>query len=274
MRLGSVRPTHVASYIDEMSHTFAPATVCGDVDVLFEIFKTAKREELVDGNPAEGAERPKIMRQRWRILEPVEVARIGKAFTDQQARAAFWTLVITGLRRSELQALRWRDIDLIENVLRVRDSKTDDGVRSIAIPPGLSEQLWQWRRVSNYRGEGERAFCNQKTGGEYREEHFSEAFAAARHTAGITDYVRPFHDLRHTAITNDAASGASPIAVMSKAGHASMGTTKRYLHLAGVVFHDEAAALERRLGLSTELSTDLTSSESTSDDLNGLNKRL
>jgi hypothetical protein len=34
---------------------------------------------------------------------------------------------------------------------------------------------------------------------------------------------------------------------MAKAGHANMSTTQRYLHLAGVVFHDEAAALEKRL---------------------------
>ncbi len=34
---------------------------------------------------------------------------------------------------------------------------------------------------------------------------------------------------------------------MTKAGHANMATTKRYLRLAGVVFRDEAAALERRL---------------------------
>jgi hypothetical protein len=34
---------------------------------------------------------------------------------------------------------------------------------------------------------------------------------------------------------------------MAKAGHSSMATTKRYLHLAGTVFSDEAEALERRL---------------------------
>jgi hypothetical protein len=39
---------------------------------------------------------------------------------------------------------------------------------------------------------------------------------------------------------------------MTRAGHRSMQTTKGYLHLAGVVFRDEAAALERRmLGSST-----------------------
>lgn len=63
-----------------------------------------------------------------------------------------------------------------------------------------------------------------------------------------------------------AAAGASPIAVMTTAGHASMQATKRYLHLAGTVFPNEAAALERRLGLSTELSTDLSEPQRISDD--------
>lgn len=42
---------------------------------------------------------------------------------------------------------------------------------------------------------------------------------------------------------------------MAKRGYTDMATTKRHLHLAGVVFRDEADALERRLGLSTEPST-------------------
>lgn len=74
-------------------------------------------------------------------------------------------------------------------------------------------------------------------------EQFRKALAAA----GITDYARPHHDMRHTALTNLAATGASPIAVMATAGHRSMSTTNRYRHLAGVVFRNEADALERRL---------------------------
>jgi hypothetical protein len=58
---------------------------------------------------------------------------------------------------------------------------------------------------------------------------------------------------------------------MSKAGHANMATTKRYLHLAGVVFRDEADALERRLGLSTEPSTRPSAPEPTSDEVAALN---
>ena len=68
-------------------------------------------------------------------------------------------------------------------------------------------------------------------------------------------------DARHGALTNLAASGASPIAVMSTAGHRSMATTKTYLHVAGVVFRDEAALERRMLGgdeVSTGVSPDLT----------------
>ena len=46
---------------------------------------------------------------------------------------------------------------------------------------------------------------------------------------------------------NGAAGGETPIALMTRAGHRSMDTTKIYLRLAGVVFRDEANALEEQL---------------------------
>ena len=80
--------------------------------------------------------------------------------------------------------------------------------------------------------------------------------------------MRPFHDLRHTAITLDTASGASEIAVMTKAGHSSFVTTRTYLYLTGTVFRDEAERMERMAlgGSSTELSTDMSEPQRMSDD--------
>ena len=63
---------------------------------------------------------------------------------------------------------------------------------------------------------------------------------AALERAGITDYVRPFHDGRHSAITNDAAAGNSGLAVMRRAGHSDFRVTQMYLDLAGVEFAEEA----------------------------------
>jgi integrase len=60
-----------------------------------------------------------------------------------------------------------------------------------------------------------------------------------RSRAGVEGHVRPFHDLRHTAITNDAASGNSPMAIVKRAGHSNFKTTQGYIDLAGEMFREE-----------------------------------
>ena len=227
------------------------------------------RAELVESNPAEGAERPKAAPRRWRILEPTEVARVAKAFTDEQDQAVFLVLVLTGVRRSELQALRWRDVDLLEGVLRVRASKSEAGERSIALSPALREVLADRFMRTPFQGSDELVFCHPERGTVYRAEIIREALRAALAAAGVDADLRPFHDLRHASLTNGAAAGESPIALMTRAGHSNMATTKRYLHLAGTVFQDEAQRLEDRLlgsRLSTHPSTHLSAPEPTSSD--------
>ncbi|MBD0347631.1 MAG: site-specific integrase [Thermoleophilia bacterium] len=102
------------------------------------------------------------------------------------------------------------------------------------------------RRRSAFQGDDELVFCHPARGTIYRAEAFTEALSTALAAAGVEANLRAFHDLRHSAITHDAASGSSAIAVMAKAGHRNMATTETYLHLAGVVFRDEAERLTRR----------------------------
>ena len=247
MALGTVRPRHVAEHVAASLDCYAAKTVTLDLNVLHDVFKVAVREELVESNPVSNVERPKVRARRWRLLEPAEVRRVLKAFTDERARTVFLTLYLTGIRRFELRALRWADVDLVESVLRVRDSKSDEGIRSIALSPTLAEALWQHRRGSAYQGDDDYVFAHPRRGSPLDADWYKGEFRAALTVAKVDGNVRAFHDARHAAITNDAASGASPIAVMAKAGHRSMSTTNTYLHLAGVVFREEAAALERRL---------------------------
>jgi hypothetical protein len=66
----------------------------------------------------------------------------------------------------------------------------------------------------------------------------------------VSGYVRPFHDGRHTSITNAAAAGVSPAALMARAGHSDFATTQLYIDLAGETFREERAA--RRAALRRE----------------------
>jgi integrase len=246
-RLAGIRPRDVAEHVRIALADFSPTTVNLNLSVLHDVLKTARREELVDSNAAEGVDRPKVERKRWRILQPVEVQRVAQAFTDNRARLAFLTLMLTGVRRFELQALRWCDVDLIRNVLRVRESKSEEGERSIALSPTLAEALWQHRRSSKFNGDDELVFGHPRRGSKLKCEWYADEFRAALKAAGITDYVRPFHDARHASLTNGAAAGEKPLELMARAGHRSMATTNQYVHLAGVTFPEAAAALESRL---------------------------
>jgi integrase len=192
MRLAEIRPRHVAAYVTTATaEGLAPATIARILAVLHALFKTAVREELIDSNPAAAVERPKILPRRWRILEPEEVRRVAQAFTDEQAAAVFMTLILTGIRRSELQALRWGDVDLLEGVLRVRRSKSEAGERAIALSPALRVVLSEHYRRTAFKGDGELVFCHPTHGGRYNAEAFGEALRAALAAAGVEGHSAP-----------------------------------------------------------------------------------
>jgi integrase len=247
MPLGAIRPRDVVAYSRDALDEFSAKTVQLHLNVLHDVFKTAVAEELIQSNPVSGIERPRAVRRRWRILTPREVPRVSKAFSDDRARRVFLTLALTGLRRSELVGLRWRHVNLVEGTLRVEQSKSEEGERSIALPRTLVDELVAHFAGSRYRADEDYVFGHPEKGSKLEAHWYHDVFQEALTEAGVEGHVRTFHDMRHTALTNLAATGASPIAVMSTAGHRSMQTTKGYLHLAGVVFRDDADALERRL---------------------------
>ena len=215
-RLDGIRPRDVTAFVTDAittPHGKHERPLSGKyvnllVNVAFSIFKNAIGEELVTSNPVASVQRPKVERKRWRILEPHEVPRVHKAFSDDRARRVFLTLAITGLRRSELVRLTWRHVNLVEGTLRVCRA--------------LAEQFTS----SAYRSYDDYVFCHPQRGSKLEAKWYHDAFQAALAAASVDGHVRSFHDVRHTALTNLAATGASPIAVMATAGHRSMQTTK------------------------------------------------
>jgi integrase len=131
--------------------------------------------------------------------------------------------------------------------LRVEESKSEEGERLIALPRTLVGELMAQFTSSPFRSDDDYVFAHSERGTRLDADWYRERFLEALASAGVEGSIRTFHDMRHTALTNLAATGASPVAIMATAGHRSMQTTKGYLHLAGVVFHDKASALERRL---------------------------
>jgi integrase len=249
----------------------APRTLNRHLNLLHSLLKAAQGRGLVRANLVSAVERPREPRRRWTILSPIEIARVERAFAElvdeaegeertrrEQARVVFLTVVSAGLRRGEILGLRWRDVALADPAgatLRVRETwvrgapdtpKSEKSERTIALGERLASELFDHRARTAFQGDEERVFCSQ-TGGPLDVVRYAATFKLALERAKIDKPMRPFHDGRHTSITNAAAAGVAPAALMARAGHSDFKTTQGYIDLAGETFREEAELLEARL---------------------------
>ena len=237
------------------------------------IVRAARKQGLLRANPVELVDRPSEPRRRWRILTPAEVARVQTAFAEleqdaaddderawiRQAGQAFVVLYATGIRRGELMGLRWRHVHLAEPdgpTMRVEETFVGDRAetpksvaseRTIALGPVAAEAPYARYADTAYGDDADRVSCHAGTGVPFERKRYPDTFRDALAKAKITGHVRPFHDGRHTAITNGAAAGVPIGALQARAGHSDMSITQRYIDLAGVSFKAEAELAERRL---------------------------
>jgi integrase len=248
--IGRVEASHFVSAA--LGEGYAAGTVSYDVSRLSNVLGSALNDDLIASVPK--FEHPKVPKNQWRILQPSEVGPVYRAFTDDVARTMFLVFVSTGMRRKEVLNLTWANVRLADpespfvHVERPT-TKSDSGVRDIALAPFVADELFRHRARSPYRADENLVFCTLK-GTRLHPDFYAEKFKAALKRVGITDRVRPCHDLRHSALTSMALDAQNSAVLKATAGHSSLSTTEHYVRLAGAKFPEAAAALEKRYGFS------------------------
>ena len=130
------------------------------------IFRRAVARGDVAVNPTTGLELPAVRGRRDRIVSPEQAAKLLDALPERD-RALWATALYGGLRRGELQALRWEDVDLAKGVIRVErawdvregqiEPKSRAGRRTVPIaggaarPPRRAQAAAQAAAVSSSR---------------------------------------------------------------------------------------------------------------------------
>jgi hypothetical protein len=156
-------------------------------------------------------------------------------------------------------ALGWQDVEVLERRLHVRRSfvrcemgepKSRAGRRTIGYGPRTADVLDEQFRASLYRSPESLVFCHPTLGTPLDPSKVSGYTRKAITAAGIERAIRPGHDLRHTALTHDAAAGNPAVYVQARAGHDQATMTERYVHAAQVAFPGAAERL--RAGCSAE----------------------
>jgi integrase len=199
-----------------------------------------------------------------RFLDQSELEAVLRA-TPETDRALYITAAMTGLRRGELLALRWRDIDWIAQRVRVRENyvrgeygapKSKRSTPSVPLANRVAGELERHFQRSSFQKDDQLVFPNA-AGGPRDTTTLRRRFERAVKKAKVRK-VR-FHDLRHTFGTRMAAAGVSMRTLQEWMGHRDFSTTLRYADYQPAA--GEAALVERAFGAGTETGTEVSDGE-------------
>lgn len=256
MKFTAVRRIDVQDLVDRLHARgdMSASSVQCTILPLRAMYRRALARGEVAVNPTVGLELPAIRSRRDRIVSPDEAAKLLNALSECD-RALWATAMYAGLRRGELQALRWEDVDLDRRVIHVRRGwdvkegeitpKSAVGRRMVPIPNTLHEHLSrQWVAGGSGRyvfGDGDRPFAPRTiderafTAWGWRGVRNPKADGPRRVwvKAGEDTLDRiTLHECRHTYASFAIAAGVNAKALSTYMGHASIGITlDRYGHL-------------------------------------------
>lgn len=267
-RLSDIARADVQDLADRLTgEGLSASTVQNTLDPLRVIFRRAIRRDLVAVDPTENLELRRPKGQRDRIATPAEAVALLGALPDFE-RALWATAFYTGMRRGELRAARWDDVDLPGRVIHVsrgwddvegeQDVKSDAGERSIPILDALAPELAA-HKLRTGRGGSALVFGLEAEAPFYPSTVRNRALAAwqvandalleAAERAGanpsevvLLDPIA-LHEARHTCASVLIASGANPKVIQKVMGHATIQMTfDQYGHLMPGGLEEAAAA--------------------------------
>ena len=210
--------------------------------MLHQALDAAVRERLIPKNPTEGTIIPKVNYAPKQILTEEQLEKFMEALKqDPLWYDFFYTELTTGMRRGEICGLKWQDFDdktgrlhihrSVSNRkgggVRVGETKTESGARTILLPPSTAEILKQ-RKKKSY---SEWIFHNPTV-----PELPMNPSSAYRHLKTLLKNAElpliRFHDLRHTFATHALNSGVDAKTLSGILGHTNASfTLDTYTHM-------------------------------------------
>jgi site-specific recombinase XerD len=171
----------------------------------------------------------------------------------ERDRLVLLTLVQTGLRRSELIALDWADLELAgaRPTLLVRRGKGGKPRRQ-PLAPTLARELARLQAERKAAADAP-VFCGLE-GKRLQPTILAAIIRRAAERAGLEKRVTA-HTLRHSAATWLRQESGDARLVAAYLGHSDLSTVSRYAHVAAEELHEAAAALAARAGLDGDLRT-------------------
>ena len=222
--------------VDNVGRGFGARSSARQLSAIRGWFRFLVRERAVAEDPTKLVDRPKLARKLPRVLSFDEVERLLAAPDTRTDRGALHAAMLhvmyaSGLRVSELCSLRLGDLDLQRGLVAPHGK----GGKRRLVPVGEVAMDFTSRYLRDVRprfaAEGERLLFVSLRGGAFTREGFWRMVRRYAVGAGIVPLPSP-HKLRHSFATHLLRGGADLRAVQAMLGHADLGTTEIYTHVA------------------------------------------
>jgi integrase/recombinase XerD len=183
--------------------------------------------------PGQGVPLVRARRMLPRILQPGEVDALTAALRRHRDRAMVAAMVLGGLRRCEVIGLRLEDVRVGDRRVFVADGKGGHQ-RLVPVSGRFFTAVAAYLELERPAGaDTDRLFLvlkGARRGQPLTAAGLDEVLDGARERAGLAHAT--CHELRHTCLTRLREAGMALEAVQAQAGHASIESTRIYLHLA------------------------------------------
>jgi integrase len=267
VELGKLKPSDVeALIVRKRSEGLSASTIRTMYTVLRGALEVAVRDGLVRRNVAATVRRPATERTEAVYLTTGQAQQLLTVLAGDRLEALYRLMLATGLRRGEALALRWDDVDLTENALRVRgtlsrtsngleitEPKTERSRRTVPLPRAAVEALkaHRKRQAADQLAAG-RAWqpCGlvfaTEVGTALEPRNVLRRFDALARKAGLEGV--HLHTLRHSAASFLLAAGTHTKVVQEHLGHSSYAITADiYSHVAPAQAREAADKLDAAL---------------------------
>ncbi|MCL4533269.1 MAG: site-specific integrase [Deltaproteobacteria bacterium] len=190
-----------------------------EVNTLSHFFNFCIEKGLIEKNPALGVKKLNEL-SRLKTLSDSDIEKLIAGATNKLTRNIMTFLIYTGCRKGEALNLKWDDVDMQNDVIAIKGTKTKYD-RYIPISKPLKELLGGIEKYQDC------LYVFNKNGAKLGD--FKKSFHTACKNAGFKDM--HIHDLRHVFASKMVKDGVSLYITGELLGHRTTQMTKRYSHL-------------------------------------------
>jgi integrase len=209
--------------------------------VLKSCLQQAVADRIIPFNPCENSRLPRRQKKKMVILPLEKISAYLQTAEQMGVYPLFFLELTSGLRRGELLALLWSDLDVNTRTLKINkqitrtrngpvvaEPKTPNAVRTVVLPQQTVDALIE---EHNRHPDSPLMFCSPRTNGYWEPNSVDYLHKRILAAAGIYEPVR-FHDLRHTFATIAVQNGVDVKTVSNMLGHHSAAfTLDAYTHV-------------------------------------------